>query len=511
MGHALPRLSSCVILTALRAKPDHEPPDGHEFFWAKRQEALKFLGGFYAFLGGAIEAMDAQLGGADAVQDSALDQLIGCAARELFEEAGLLFVQGQGMLCADEEPLASVRAIAQRGQPEALYAYMQREGLSLDRARYKPIGRWVTPSWSPLRFETEFFQVQLNEQERERASALPQWVQSQELERGEWMSAQEALGLALKLKRFVSAPTMAFIHHIAQSERSALTVLDQEDLDDVLQHHWIAADTYMVAMKSPTLAPATHTNSYIVAGQERFIVIDPGSAKPKELEALFTVIDALIAQGLKFEAIALTHHHIDHVCGVPSVRARYPEAAVWAHELTAQALIEGAPFEFLSDGQRLDLGQREIKCVWTPGHAPGHLAFWDARLRLCISGDLIASQGTILIRPPEGKMHEYMTSLAYVRDELKPVALCPAHGWMIVNPALALTHYIEHRQQREDKVLQALRDRPGLNAPGDLLSQVYGDVPRSVWPIALMSLSAHLEHLCWLGLATMQGGAYQAA
>lgn len=507
MSHALPRLSSCVILTA--ASDAHR--DELDFFWAKRQEALKFLGGFYAFLGGAVEALDAQLGGAAGGDTGALAQLVGCAARELFEEAGLLFVQGHGMMCADEEPLASVRALAQRGQPEALYEHLLREGLSLDAARYRPIGRWVTPSWSPLRFETEFFQVHLDAQERARAQALPSWVQSQELELAEWIGAQAALAYAHELKRFVSAPTMAFIHHLAQTKRHALAVLDQEDLDDVLLHHWIAADTYMVAMESPTLAPATHTNSYIVAGSSSFIVIDPGSAKQTELDALFVVIDALIARGLKLEAIALTHHHIDHVCGVERVRERYPEVAVWAHELTAQAWPQGAPFELLTPGARIALGERELTCVWTPGHAPGHLAFWDERLRLCISGDLIASQGTILIRPPEGKMHEYMASLAYVRDELKPVALCPAHGWMIVNPAQALTDYIQHRQQREDKVLQALRARPGLNAPGELLAEVYGDVPQSVWPIALMSLSAHLEHLCWLKLATAQDGRYQAA
>src|SRR5947208_4599040 len=69
--------------------------DGLEVFWVRRGEQLRFAGGFYAFPGGRVDAADASLpleGKAElAVEEAAC---IAAAARELFEETGVLIAAG---------------------------------------------------------------------------------------------------------------------------------------------------------------------------------------------------------------------------------------------------------------------------------------------------------------------------------------------------------------------------------------------------------------------------------
>lgn len=496
------RLSSCIILTC----DTHDDAQPLAMFWAKRRAQLKFLGGFYAFLGGAMEPADA-LGAAE----RSLDALLRCAARELFEEAGLLFLQGQGLVCALEgSPWAQLRHTLQQGQPQALSDALTSQSLTLDTSRYRPIGRWTTPEWSALRFETEFFQVHLSPAERALVAQLPAWVDGAELEHGRWMTPQEALDAADALALITSAPTRAYLSHMARHPVAALPVLEQDEQEDPLQEHWLLKDTYTVPIKSPTLPPATHTHCYVIAGQTSFVIVDPGGMGPAELAPLWPVIDALLGLGLRFEAIVLTHHHIDHVCGVPLVQARYPQTPLWAHPRNVPLLPKLHIERLLDDGASIELGQRTLEVIFTPGHAPGHIALWDQALGACFGGDLIASQGTILIRPPEGNMRDYFASLKRVMEACPSKVLCPAHGWLILEPKAKLQEYIQHRQWREEKVLEALTAHAGPAQPAQLLAQVYGDVPSSSWPIALMSLEAHLLHLVEQGLAQREGTSYTA-
>ena len=100
-------------------------------------------------------------------------------------------------------------------------------------------------------------------------------------------------------------------------------------------------------------------------------------------------------------------------------------------------------------------------------------------------------------------MAHYMASLA--RLELGTYkALLPAHGWLISEPQHVLRHYREHRMVREDKVWSALK-KHGRATASMLLPTAYDDAPPSVWPVALFSVQAHLEHLVHRGLAQQQG------
>src|ERR1044071_570098 len=88
MTGVVPKDAAAVIL--LRQDTDPQNP---EVFWVKRSDSLAFLGGFHAFPGGQIDAGDAEVDVRNA-PDAATAAMIGGAARELFEELGVLVTRG---------------------------------------------------------------------------------------------------------------------------------------------------------------------------------------------------------------------------------------------------------------------------------------------------------------------------------------------------------------------------------------------------------------------------------
>jgi hypothetical protein len=92
-----------------------------------------------------------------------------------------------------------------------------------------------------------------------------------------------------------------------------------------------------------------------------------------------------------------------------------------------------------------------------------------------------------------------------------PKALLPAHGGLIADPAECLTRYVAHRRMREARVLDALSRQREPVLVGDLLPDAYADAPRAVWPLAEMSLEAHLLKLERDGRAMRREGRWVEA
>ncbi|MFW6058282.1 MAG: MBL fold metallo-hydrolase, partial [Persicimonas sp.] len=257
----------------------------------------------------------------------------------------------------------------------------------------------------------------------------------------------------------------------------------------------------ILALQTTPLPPATHTNCYIV-GDERFVIIDPGSDEPSQAALVESAVDELRRQGKHLEAVVLTHHHPDHIGGAAGLVHSY-SAPVWAHAQTAER-VDLHVDRRLVDGEVIDLGDDSLTCLHTPGHAPGHLCLHHKRSDSILAGDLVASKGTIIINPPNGHLGDYMNSLERVRS-LQPPTIFPAHGWAITRPKEVLDYYIEHRRERDRQLLEALQSTDEPATPEDLVPQVYEDVPEHVWPLAARSLLAHLLHMVEQGRAATDG------
>jgi len=261
----------------------------------------------------------------------------------------------------------------------------------------------------------------------------------------------------------------------------------------LVTHPRVAPDVEIIALRTPTLPPATHTNC-VLAGREAAVIVDPASPYPDEQERLRLHLEARMAEGVALSRIVLTHHHMDHVGGVEALREAF-DVPVAAHALTAE-LLKGRVRvdEFLADGDRIPLGGgRLLQVLHTPGHAPGHLVFHSEEGGWMIAGDMVAGRGTIVIDPPEGNMIDYLAQLTRMQ-ELGARMMIPSHGPMILAVQEWIQDLIDHRAWREGVILDALTEEAGL-LMDVLVARAYGDVLPMVHPIAARQVLAILEKL----------------
>jgi endoribonuclease LACTB2 len=254
----------------------------------------------------------------------------------------------------------------------------------------------------------------------------------------------------------------------------------------------------LFAARTPTLPPATHTNSYAL-GTREVLLVEPATPYEDEQRAWISWARGLAASGRRLVGILATHHHPDHVGGAREF-TRALDVPFWAHSQTASRVAVPVT-RVLEDGEtiRLDGVVAETwQVLHTPGHAPGHICLWNADQRAVVVGDMVASVGTILIDPVDGDMRAYLVQLDRLARLDARLAL-PAHGEPIDRPTELFRRYIAHRQMREAKIVAALASRraAGSVAPTaeEILPEAYDDVSATMWPFALLSLQAHLKKL----------------
>lgn len=274
----------------------------------------------------------------------------------------------------------------------------------------------------------------------------------------------------------------------------------------------IAEGAWVLALDTPTLPPATATNTLIVGG-DRLLVIEPATPHAREQARLDALLAELLAQGRELAGIVLTHHHVDHIGYAPALREAH-EVPIFAHAETA-ARLDFAVDVNIDEGWTLELGSgHALEALHTPGHAPGHLLLWERHSELAHAGDLVAGEGTILVDVRDGgDMAVYLESLrrvaARVREHQQRSAgrsprFVPAHGPVLDEPAAVLDHYVAHRLAREDKIRRAVVEQGRRSFVG-ILAAAYGDTPKRLWPIAGLSVEAHLRKLVAEGELVREG------
>jgi len=169
------------------------------------------------------------------------------------------------------------------------------------------------------------------------------------------------------------------------------------------------------------------TNCYILACQEtmKAAVIDPSWDGR-------SIVATADERGYEISHILLTHSHFDHVGGLADLKAEtavsiyiHPEAIPML-ALAGQAAsrwqmhIPEPPEadEMLRDGQTLTVGNIKLEVLYTPGHAPGHVAFYLPDYRVVFSGDALFQQSIGRTDLPGGDMATLLTS---IREKLLPL------------------------------------------------------------------------------------------
>ena len=459
-------------------------PGSREVFAILRSHHLKFFGGFWAFPGGKLTELEA-----DPKSINHSRRLAAC--RELFEETGVLIARwADGTFPAIDPDLNECR---QKLLDEQLpfETFLAERSLTIRPDDFRLIGEITTPAFAPVRFATTFFEAHLP------AGQEPE-VWPGELEHGEWIDVAEMLARWLRGDTLLTPPSVMSLenlgtHPVDQAPRLLGPLFDR--LSQGSEHPiFFAPCVRMLPLKTVALPPSTHTNAFLVGNGPRY-VIDPGADDPGEQERLFSLLDA----GPPLTAVLLTHHHPDHVGAANACADRYG-VPIWAHPRTAELLkgrIEIA--RHLHEGDRVDLGgcpadgrPWHLEVLHTPGHASGHIVFFEPHYRLLFVGDMVSTVTSIVVSPPDGKLAEYLSSLRRLRS-LPSRLLLPAHGNVSARPQQVIDDALAHRAKRERQLLEALAD--GATAVDDLTTRLYRGTPDVLMRFARAQVRAGLLKL----------------
>lgn len=464
-----PVVATAVILWRDGAPGRAPTSSGREILLVQRGTARRFAGGFFAFPGGRLDPGDSQVEVEGASGEAA--RLVACAARELFEETGILVARGAERA---PKPLRDeVRRNLLSGNLD-FRAALERLGATLESEPFVPAGRWVTPEHFPLRYDARLFAVRLTGEE------VPE-IWPGELSGALFGPARNALRLWARGEVLLYPPNLNGVRTVARQGP-----LDFRRLTDPPREARTRIEFqegfFGLAMRTPTLPPATHTNSWTVPCEDGLAVLDPGSPSKEEQERL---LNALAELGKPVREIWLTHAHPDHVGAVLAVSKRL-KVPVLAHP-SAEGKVP-VPIRPVGEGNLL--GGR-FRVLETPGHAREHLVFFDEATGALLAGDMVSTLSTIVIDPPEGDMAEYEYQLERLKM-LAPRTLYPAHGQPTPDGPLALARFRSHRRDREALVYEALVEEGTLS---EVTARAYADTPAFLHPLAERSCLAILEKL----------------
>lgn len=230
------------------------------------------------------------------------------------------------------------------------------------------------------------------------------------------------------------------------------------------------------------------TNTYLL-GRDRIVIVDPGPAIEGQIEAIEEAVGSAVV-----EAVVVTHTHIDHS----------PSALPLANRLGVPLIGRPArdrlyqdphfqPDRTVDEGDELATDLGPLRAVLTPGHASNHVCWHLASLGFVCTGDHILGSVSPVIVHPDGSLREYLVSLEKIK-QLRPYALLPGHGPVVLDPAPVIDRLASHRQLRERRVLAALADGD-CHSVGDILPRIYADVPKALHEVARHTLLAHLVKL----------------
>lgn len=157
-----------------------------------------------------------------------------------------------------------------------------------------------------------------------------------------------------------------------------------------------------------------------------------------------SIIQFVESQQLKVQKLLLTHGHLDHIMAVKALRDHF-QVEVFGSHIADKPLFERLPEmcqqfglppvssflpdHWLNEGDTIEVGELSYSVRHLPGHAPGHIGFFDFDNRIVFSGDVLF-QGSI------GRTDLYMGSFDQLIETIRTkmfdldddFIIIPGHG-----------------------------------------------------------------------------------
>ncbi len=178
----------------------------------------------------------------------------------------------------------------------------------------------------------------------------------------------------------------------------------------------------MLKLKTFEFSPIQE-NTYILYNEfNDCIIIDPGCYFEEEKENLATFIEQ---NNLQPKLLLNTHCHLDHVFGNKFVAEKYG-LVLHLHEkelpvlqfAPTSGLMYNMPFDnysgefvFLQPGQKINLAEDELDILFTPGHSPASVSFYNKADGFVISGDVLFQQSIGRTDLPGGNFDTLIESI----------------------------------------------------------------------------------------------------
>lgn len=251
----------------------------------------------------------------------------------------------------------------------------------------------------------------------------------------------------------------------------------------------ITDNVYWLELISHTLPPYKTTNSYLIQSEKQALIIDPGFYEKESLDLIIEVLDK---NDLELTAILLTHTHRDHIEGIELLLSKFPKLEIYLHHKEKHKLAKNLNIKTLRHKEIFRFGKLSLKAIFSPGHSRGHLSYYHKEEKIAFVGDMLAKNSSTWVGLPEGNVQDYLNSLDKLA-KLELNLLAAGHGKIIRKPYKKIEHAKNHRLERVQQIVNALKDKSmGLE---ELRTIIYPNLSARLEPFASRSLEALLVKL----------------
>lgn len=182
-------------------------------------------------------------------------------------------------------------------------------------------------------------------------------------------------------------------------------------------------------------------NTYVVSDETKAaVIIDPGCYTRQEQQELTSYVET---NRLKINFILNTHCHVDHVLGNYFAKEKF-KAPLLIHQIEDAQLravknyapvygftgyTPAEPDQFIGETDAVEFGNTSWKILFLPGHAPGHIGFYDAKEKIIFAGDVLFAGSIGRTDLPGGHFETLIQSIHQKLFVLPDdVVVYPGHG-----------------------------------------------------------------------------------